>query len=40
MVGLCIDIMRAIEQIDPGLRFVGHQRWKPLIRAYSELEPA
>jgi ABC-type amino acid transport substrate-binding protein len=37
IVGLCIDIMRAVEQIDPGLRFVGDQRWKPLIRAYSEL---
>ena len=36
--GLCIDIMRAVEQIDPGLRFVGDQLWKPLIRAYSELE--
>ncbi|RZT08904.1 amino acid ABC transporter substrate-binding protein, PAAT family (TC 3.A.1.3.-) [Duganella sp. CF402] len=38
IVGLCIDIMRAIEQLDPGLRFVGDQKWKPLIRAYSELE--
>jgi ABC-type amino acid transport substrate-binding protein len=38
VVGLCIDIMRAVEQIDPGLRFVGDQRWKPLIRAYSEVE--
>lgn len=36
--GLCIDIMRAVEQADPGLRFVGDQRWKPLVRAYSELE--
>ncbi|MTV39210.1 substrate-binding periplasmic protein [Duganella radicis] len=38
IVGLCIDIMRAIEQVDPGLRFIGDQRWKPLVRAYSELE--
>jgi ABC-type amino acid transport substrate-binding protein len=38
IAGLCIDIMRAVEQIDPGLRFVGDQKWKPLIRAYSELE--
>jgi polar amino acid transport system substrate-binding protein len=38
ITGLCIDIMRAVEQADPGLRFVGDQRWKPLIRAYSELE--
>ena len=37
IVGLCIDIMRAVEQVDPGLRFVGDQHWKPLIRAYSEL---
>jgi len=37
IVGLCVDIMRAIEQHDPGLRFVGDQQWKPLIRAYSEL---
>lgn len=36
--GLCIDIMRAVEQADPGLRFAGDQRWKPLVRAYSELE--
>lgn len=36
--GLCIDILRAVEQLDPGLRFTGDQRWKPLIRAYSELE--
>lgn len=38
IAGLCVDILRAIEHIDPGLRFVGDQRWKPLIRAYSELE--
>jgi ABC-type amino acid transport substrate-binding protein len=38
IAGLCIDIMRAIEQVDPSLRFVGDQQWKPLIRAYSELE--
>ncbi|WP_229262185.1 substrate-binding periplasmic protein [Duganella guangzhouensis] len=38
IVGLCVDILRAVEQTDPGLRFVGDQRWKPLIRAYSELE--
>lgn len=37
IVGVCIDLMRAVERIDPGLRFVGDQRWKPLIRAYSEL---
>jgi ABC-type amino acid transport substrate-binding protein len=37
IAGLCIDIMRAVEQIDTGLRFVGDQSWKPLVRAYSEL---
>ena len=35
--GLCTDIMRAVEQIDPGLRFVGDQQWKPLIRVIAEL---
>src|SRR5471032_898519 len=38
IVGLCVDIMRAVEQIDASLQFTGDQRWKPLIRAYSELE--
>lgn len=37
IAGLCIDIMRAVEQIDPGLRFVGDQQWKPLIRVLAEL---
>jgi ABC-type amino acid transport substrate-binding protein len=37
IAGLCIDIMRAVEQIDPGLRFVGDQQWKPLIRVIAEL---
>src|SRR5476649_1990028 len=36
IVGLCIDIMRAIERVDPGLKFVGDQHWMPLIRVYSE----
>ncbi len=30
--GLCVDIMRAIERVDPDLRFVGDQQWVPLIR--------
>ena len=38
IVGLCIDIMRTVEHIDPGLRFVGDQRWKPLVRGFHELE--
>ncbi|WP_229258088.1 substrate-binding periplasmic protein [Duganella margarita] len=37
IVGLCTDIMRAVEQSDPGLRFVGDQQWKPLIRVLAEL---
>lgn len=35
--GLCIDLMRAIEQADTGLRFSGEQQWEPLVRAYAEL---
>ncbi|MET3105590.1 ABC-type amino acid transport substrate-binding protein [Oxalobacteraceae bacterium GrIS 2.11] len=27
--GICVDIMRAIEHIDPGVRFVGDQSWLP-----------
>lgn len=38
VVGLCVDILRAVEQVEPTLQFVGDQRWKPLIRAYSEME--
>jgi len=36
--GLCVDLLRAIEQLEPSLTFKGDQIWKPLIRAYSELE--
>jgi ABC-type amino acid transport substrate-binding protein len=36
VVGLCIDIMRSIERIDPELRFEGHQNWMPLVRVYHE----
>lgn len=32
VVGLCIDIMRAIERLDPSLRFSGDQTWLPLKR--------
>ncbi|WP_374359349.1 substrate-binding periplasmic protein [Pseudoduganella danionis] len=38
IVGMCVDLFRAIEQLDPELQVVGDQNWKPLIRAYSELE--
>lgn len=37
IIGLCVDIFRAIERIDPGLVFVGDQQWMPLIRAYHEV---
>lgn len=30
--GLCIDILRAIEAVDPQLKFVGDQVWQPLAR--------
>ncbi|WP_342117110.1 substrate-binding periplasmic protein [Pseudoduganella sp. OTU4001] len=32
VVGNCIDIFRAIEKIDPDIKFVGEQRWMPLKR--------
>ncbi len=32
VVGLCIDIMRAIERVDPSLKFVGDQAMQPLSR--------
>lgn len=35
--GICIEIMRAVERIDPGLKFVGEERWMPLIRVTTEL---
>jgi ABC-type amino acid transport substrate-binding protein len=35
--GVCIEVMRAIERLDPSLQFTGDQKWMPLIRAYSEL---
>ncbi|MES2263678.1 MAG: transporter substrate-binding domain-containing protein [Pseudomonadota bacterium] len=38
IVGLCTDIMRAVERVDPGLKFVGDQNWMPLIRIMTELE--
>jgi polar amino acid transport system substrate-binding protein len=37
VVGICVDLYRAIERIDPGLIFIGDQQWLPLIRALSEL---
>ncbi|MQA40134.1 substrate-binding periplasmic protein [Rugamonas aquatica] len=37
IIGLCVDIFRTIERIDPGLVFIGDQQWMPLIRAYHEV---
>ncbi|MBC3920409.1 ABC transporter substrate-binding protein [Undibacterium sp. CY18W] len=30
--GICVDIMRALEKVDPELKFVGDQTWQPRIR--------
>lgn len=30
--GLCVDIMRAIERVEPDLKFTGSQIWQPLAR--------
>lgn len=30
--GICVDIYRAMEKVDPGLRFTGDQAWQPLVR--------
>lgn len=35
--GLCVDIHRAIEKADPGLRITGDQQWRPLPRLEAEL---
>lgn len=37
VIGVCIDILRTIERIDPGLVFVGDQQWLPLVRAHAEV---
>jgi len=35
--GLCIDLHRAIERLDPGLHITGDQQWRPLPRVEAEL---
>jgi polar amino acid transport system substrate-binding protein len=35
--GLCVDIMRAIERVEPDLHFVGDQQWLPFSRLESGL---
>jgi ABC-type amino acid transport substrate-binding protein len=37
VIGVCVDIFRTIERIDPGLVFVGDQQWLPLVRAHAEV---
>jgi glutamate/aspartate transport system substrate-binding protein len=37
VIGLCTDILRAIERIDPGLKFTGDQLWMPVTRVMTEL---
>jgi ABC-type amino acid transport substrate-binding protein len=37
VVGVCVDLFRAIEKLEPGVQFVGDQQWLPLLRAHSEL---
>jgi polar amino acid transport system substrate-binding protein len=37
VAGLCVDIHRAIERVEPGIRFVGDQRLLPAIRVEAEL---
>jgi polar amino acid transport system substrate-binding protein len=32
IAGLCVDIDRAIEHIEPGLRIIGDQEWQPTAR--------
>ncbi len=43
--GFCVDIMRAIERIEPDITFVGDQAWQPLVRveagvAHGQLDAA
>ncbi len=33
--GVCVDIMRALEAVEPGIKFVGDQNWLPLVRMMS-----
>jgi len=35
--GFCIDVLRAIERVDPTLKFVGDQTWQPLPRIEARL---
>jgi hypothetical protein len=37
IVGICVDIYRAIEGADPGLRIIGDQTWLPAIRIEQQI---
>jgi ABC-type amino acid transport substrate-binding protein len=37
VVGLCVDLYRAIERTDPGIVFEGDQQWTPALQALSQL---
>ncbi|MYM30489.1 transporter substrate-binding domain-containing protein [Duganella sp. CY15W] len=37
VVGLCVDLYRAIERIEPSVVFVGDQQWTPALQALSQL---
>ncbi|TFW14983.1 transporter substrate-binding domain-containing protein [Duganella callida] len=37
VVGLCVDLYRAIERTDPGVVFAGDQQWTPALQALSQL---
>ena len=37
IVGICVDIDRALERVAPGLRFAGDQDWIPASRVDAEL---
>lgn len=36
-VGMCVDLVQALERTDPELRFVGGERWMHLVRVLTEL---
>jgi polar amino acid transport system substrate-binding protein len=38
MRGLCVDLINAIESIDPGLKFSGYEKFAPLTRIEAGLE--
>ena len=36
--GICIDIMRAVERVEPSLHFTGQEHWQPLPRIYFAMD--